>query len=134
MTVLLLSYCPDRRLTLLAVQHTRKSSGLGQFDGMNMNLWLTSSSGVVGLLKADCHELVEVPTDEDGIIPSELRRILSGWPSGQPRPRVIYTTPTGSNPTGSSCPEIRKIEMYELHGAFDTYSQATRDLEAFRSD
>lgn len=67
--------------------------------------------GVVGFLKVDRQHLVEVPTDKDGIIPADLRRILEDWPSSRSRPEVLYTIPTGANPTGSTCPEARKVEM-----------------------
>jgi tryptophan aminotransferase len=68
-------------------------------------------SGIIGFLKVDGHELVEVSTDEEGIIPLDLETILTHWPTNSPRPRVIYTVPTGSNPTGVSCTESRKREM-----------------------
>lgn len=67
---------------------------------------------MVGFLGAENHKLIEIPTDADGIIPAELEEILSSWPPGRPRPKVLYTSPTGSNPTGATCPESRKIEMY----------------------
>ena len=54
--------------------------------------------------------LAGVGVDEDGLIPQELERILSEWDSahglggakGWKRPKVLYTIPTGSNPTGVS--------------------------------
>ncbi|KAL5923808.1 hypothetical protein ACKVV1_011443 [Pyricularia oryzae] len=78
-----------------------------------------SYAGVVGFLGAENHELIEIPTDSYGIIPAELERILSSWVPGRPRPKVLYTTPTGSNPTGATCPESRKIEILRLAHRFD---------------
>ncbi|KAL5936901.1 hypothetical protein ACKVV1_010357 [Pyricularia oryzae] len=78
-----------------------------------------SYAGVVGFLGAENHKLIEIPTDADGIIPAELEEILSSWPPGRPRPKVLYTTPTGSNPTGATCPESRKIEILLLAQRFD---------------
>lgn len=57
------------------------------------------------------HELVEVVSDAKGINPSHLEEILETWPGDRPRPTVLYTVPTGSNPTGVSCKESRKLEM-----------------------
>ncbi|KAH8746383.1 pyridoxal phosphate-dependent transferase [Diaporthe sp. PMI_573] len=76
-------------------------------------------SGIIGFLKVDGHELVEVSTDEEGIIPLDLETILTHWPTNSPRPRVIYTVPTGSNPTGVSCTESRKREILRLAKRFD---------------
>ncbi|TLS21968.1 uncharacterized protein PpBr36_09659 [Pyricularia pennisetigena] len=76
-------------------------------------------SGVVGFLKAENHKLIEIPTDAYGIIPAELEKILSSWLPGRPRPKVLYTTPIGSNPTGATCPESRKIEILMLAYRFD---------------
>jgi len=49
--------------------------------------------------------------DAEGLDPMEVERVLSKWPSDKARPRVLYTVPTGSNPTGRSCTQERKIEM-----------------------
>jgi tryptophan aminotransferase len=68
-------------------------------------------SGVVGFLRADGQELIPVYSDADGLNPACLEQTLSTWPSDSPRPKVLYTTPTGSNPTGQSCTESRKAEM-----------------------
>lgn len=67
--------------------------------------------GVVGFLRADGHEFVEVTTSADGLDPFELEKILSEWPESRRRPTVLYTIPTGSNPTGRSCTDSRKAEM-----------------------
>lgn len=80
---------------------------------------------MVGFLGAENHKLIEIPTDADGIIPAELEEILSSWPPGRPRPKVLYTSPTGSNPTGATCPESRKIEMYVFFLFFFFYDQGS---------
>ncbi|OAT04281.1 hypothetical protein BDBG_16210 [Blastomyces gilchristii SLH14081] len=67
--------------------------------------------GVVGFLRADGHHLIEVNSDIDGLDPSELERILCSWPEKHRLPRVLYTVPTGSNPTGRSSTESRKAEI-----------------------
>ncbi|OJD14341.1 hypothetical protein AJ78_05306 [Emergomyces pasteurianus Ep9510] len=70
--------------------------------------------GVIGFLRADGHHLVEINSDSDGLDPSELERILSDWPEKHQRPKILYTVPTGSNPTGRSCTESRKAGVLRL--------------------
>jgi tryptophan aminotransferase len=72
---------------------------------------LTAFSGVSAFLRADCHELVEIGSGADGIDPSDLEEVLSTWPEDRRRPTVLYTVPTGSNPTGRSCNEENKARM-----------------------
>ncbi|KAI0113348.1 PLP-dependent transferase [Daldinia grandis] len=75
--------------------------------------------GVVGFLQAEDHRLVQAKTDRHGLDPFALERSLSQWPENRPRPKVLYTIPTGSNPTGRSCPEWRKIEILRLAKRFN---------------
>ncbi|KAK1145514.1 hypothetical protein N8T08_004072 [Aspergillus melleus] len=74
--------------------------------------------GVVGFLRADGHQLIEVQSDAEGLNPVDLERVLFAWP-GKRRPRVLYTIPTGSNPTGQSCTEIRKAQILRLAKQFN---------------
>ncbi|GMH66655.1 hypothetical protein TrRE_jg4023 [Triparma retinervis] len=58
-----------------------------------------------------------VETDAQGIVPSKLRNVLDNWEvqnGGRKKPRVIYTIPTGSNPTGGSLTFERKSEIYDI--------------------
>ncbi|KAK4041315.1 aminotransferase [Parachaetomium inaequale] len=75
--------------------------------------------GVSAFLRADGHELVEVCSGADGVDPSDLERVLSTWPEHRRRPKVLYTVPTGSNPTGRSCTEINKARILRLAKRFD---------------
>ncbi|KAI2466443.1 PLP-dependent transferase [Annulohypoxylon bovei var. microspora] len=75
--------------------------------------------GVVGFLQAEEHELVQVKTDKYGLDPSELEKLLYTWPDNRPRPKLLYTVPTGSNPTGRSCPEWRKVKILRLAKRFN---------------
>ncbi|KAI1402869.1 PLP-dependent transferase [Hypoxylon fuscum] len=75
--------------------------------------------GVVGFLQAEDYRLVQAKTDRHGLDPFELERSLSQWPENRPRPKLLYTIPTGSNPTGRSCPEYRKIEILRLAKRFN---------------
>ncbi|KAL4972921.1 pyridoxal phosphate-dependent transferase [Aspergillus desertorum] len=75
--------------------------------------------GVVGFLRVDGQELIPVYSDADGLDPASLEQTLSTWPNDSPRPKVLYTTPTGSNPTGQSCTESRKAEVLRLAKRFN---------------
>ncbi|KAL6944836.1 Aromatic/aminoadipate aminotransferase 1 [Hanseniaspora osmophila] len=55
-----------------------------------------------------------VPMDNEGIIPEKLSEILDNWTEGVPKPKLLYTIPTGQNPTGSSLSVERKVAIYEL--------------------
>ena len=52
--------------------------------------------------------LINVPSDQHGMIPSGLKEVLSRWDPadvhrpGSSAPRVLYTIPNGGNPTGAS--------------------------------
>ena len=66
-------------------------------------------------------KLVGVPTDDCGLNPVALESILRGWDEareGASRPRVLYTIPSGSNPTGASLDLSRKRRVYELAQEF----------------
>ncbi|KAJ7029430.1 pyridoxal phosphate-dependent transferase [Mycena alexandri] len=58
-----------------------------------------------------------VNADSQGLNPANLETILSRWQTthpGQRYPKALYTIPSGSNPTGASIPEARKIEVLKL--------------------
>lgn len=68
-----------------------------------------------GATAHSCYALhTEVNADSQGLSPEHLRQVLENWEQdrpGQKRPKVLYTIPMGSNPTGASIPESRKIEV-----------------------
>ncbi|KAJ3213223.1 hypothetical protein HDU67_003162, partial [Dinochytrium kinnereticum] len=47
-------------------------------------------------------KFAEVEVDQDGLVPESVDRILSGWENPRTKPRVLYSVPTGGNPTGAS--------------------------------
>lgn len=53
-----------------------------------------------------------VPVDDFGIIPEKLESILNDWVG--PKPKLLYTIPTGQNPTGSSLSPERRKAIYKL--------------------
>ncbi|KAL4899921.1 hypothetical protein BDW74DRAFT_188812 [Aspergillus multicolor] len=56
-----------------------------------------------------------VDMDADGLIPEALEEALISWaPSRGPKPRVLYTVPTGQNPTGFSQPTERRKAIYKI--------------------
>ncbi|KAI6094741.1 pyridoxal phosphate-dependent transferase [Pisolithus croceorrhizus] len=59
--------------------------------------------------------------DKDGLIPSEMEKILSSWDEtlqGK-RPHVLYTIPCSQNPTGSTLPAERRRQIYDLAHEYD---------------
>lgn len=64
--------------------------------------------------------IINVSSDEHGIIPDSLKEILSKWKpedSKNPKkntPKFLYTVPNGNNPTGNSLATDRKKEIYEV--------------------
>jgi len=79
-------------------------------------------SGSLAYLQPLGCQLVGVPTDGDGLDPALLEERLAGWDAareGAPRPRVLYTIPTGGNPTGASLGVERKRRLYEVARSFD---------------
>ncbi|XP_055435653.1 kynurenine/alpha-aminoadipate aminotransferase, mitochondrial-like [Bubalus kerabau] len=69
--------------------------------------------------------MINVSSDEHGIIPDSLREILSKWKpedSKDPEknsPKFLYTVPNGNNPSGNSLTAERKREIYELARKYD---------------
>ncbi|XP_054845972.1 kynurenine/alpha-aminoadipate aminotransferase, mitochondrial-like [Eublepharis macularius] len=72
---------------------------------------------LTGLQPLGCN-LINVPTDEHGIIPKALKAVLSRWrPENAHKfknPKFLYTVPNGGNPSGSSLTAERKKEIYQL--------------------
>lgn len=76
-------------------------------------------SGSLAFLQPLGANLVGVPT-EGGAFPAALRSILENWDAAQgPRPKILYTIPTGSNPTGGSLSEEQKAAVYAVAQDYD---------------
>lgn len=71
-------------------------------------------SSSISAAEAQGVTLFPVPLDEHGIIPSKLEKILDNWTAGAAKPKLLYTVPTGQNPTGSSLSFDRKQEIYRI--------------------
>lgn len=72
-------------------------------------------SGSLAFLRPLGVGLVGVPTDEGGLVPAGLDKVLAEWHAthpGRPKPRVLYTIPNGSNPTGNQI--LIQVLLYGL--------------------
>uniref|UniRef100_A0A8C4F6G1 Kynurenine/alpha-aminoadipate aminotransferase, mitochondrial n=1 Tax=Dicentrarchus labrax TaxID=13489 RepID=A0A8C4F6G1_DICLA len=93
--------------------------------GDNVLLDAPTYSGTLATLQPLGCNLINVPSDQHGMIPAGLKEVLSQWdPSevhkpGSTAPRVLYTIPNGGNPTGASMTSQRKQEVYELARQYD---------------
>lgn len=81
--------------------------------------WPSYSGALAFLEPLGCH-LATTRTDGQGIVPEEMAALLADWGSspagraGAPKPRVLYTIPVGSNPTGVSLSAERKAAIYDI--------------------
>uniref|UniRef100_A0A7S1JB35 Aminotransferase class I/classII large domain-containing protein n=1 Tax=Eutreptiella gymnastica TaxID=73025 RepID=A0A7S1JB35_9EUGL len=74
----------------------------------------TYSGALAAIAPLGCN-LVGVPTDAHGIIPSELQTILDRGTTA----KVLYTIPTGQNPSGCTTSADRRKEVYALASKHD---------------
>uniref|UniRef100_A0A8C6PR11 Kynurenine/alpha-aminoadipate aminotransferase, mitochondrial n=1 Tax=Nothobranchius furzeri TaxID=105023 RepID=A0A8C6PR11_NOTFU len=93
--------------------------------GDNVLLDAPTYSGTLAALQPLGCNIINVPSDQHGIIPTALKTVLSRWdPSevhkpGSSVPRILYTIPNGGNPTGASMTAERKKDVYELARLYD---------------
>ncbi|XP_062373108.1 kynurenine/alpha-aminoadipate aminotransferase, mitochondrial [Sardina pilchardus] len=93
--------------------------------GDNILLDAPTYSGTLAALQPLGCNLINVPSDQYGMIPEGLRDVLSRWDpadahkAGSNVPRVLYTIPNGGNPTGASMTTERKQQVYELARKYD---------------
>ncbi|KAI5366184.1 Putative aminotransferase, class I/classII, pyridoxal phosphate-dependent transferase, major [Septoria linicola] len=65
-----------------------------------------------------------VDMDAGGMIPSSLDEVLTNWnpvKRGGPKPFLVYTVPTGQNPTGSTISIERRRQIYAVCQKHDLY-------------
>lgn len=61
--------------------------------------------------------VVGVPMDGEGLVVEAMEEMLSNWDSQERRagkPSVLYTVPTGQNPTGATQGKKRRMEVYKV--------------------
>lgn len=65
--------------------------------------------------------VVSLAMDNEGILPDYMENVLSSWDTDKqgPRPRLLYTVPTGQNPTGATMLAQRRKEVYEICSKYD---------------
>jgi kynurenine/2-aminoadipate aminotransferase len=74
-------------------------------------------SGALSALRPWGLKLIEVPLDGHGIIPEELDSLLNNFPTKFPgvnKPKVLYTIPTGQNPSGATLDNARREKIYAI--------------------
>ncbi|KAJ9120739.1 hypothetical protein QFC22_002670 [Naganishia vaughanmartiniae] len=65
---------------------------------------------------------VSIKVDGEGLIPEDMNKVLQEWDEekrGFRRPRVLYTVPTGQNPTGATMLAARKKVIYDICVKYD---------------
>ncbi|TRX97718.1 hypothetical protein FHL15_001473 [Xylaria flabelliformis] len=68
--------------------------------------------------------IVGVRVDEQGLLPKNLDEILSNWDEsarGARKPTVLYTVPSGQNPTGATMGAKRRKEVYDVCSKHDIF-------------
>lgn len=70
-------------------------------------------------------KVVGVAIDEQGLLPESMDEILSNWDpkehNGTRKPHVLYTVPSGQNPTGATMGAQRRREVYEVCQKHDVF-------------
>ncbi|WBW71029.1 aromatic aminotransferase [Schizosaccharomyces osmophilus] len=63
---------------------------------------------------------ISIDMDGEGMLPESLQEIMENWdPSKGSRPRILYTIPTGQNPTGSTLSIDRRKKIMVLAQKYD---------------
>lgn len=69
--------------------------------------------------------VVGVAIDDEGLLPASMNDILSNWNpearNGARKPHVLYTVPSGQNPTGATMGEQRRRDIYALCQKHDVF-------------
>ncbi|EHK47011.1 hypothetical protein TRIATDRAFT_45548 [Trichoderma atroviride IMI 206040] len=67
---------------------------------------------------------VGIKMDSEGLVPEAMDKILTNWDAsrmGARKPHVLYTVPTGQNPTGSTQSASRRRAIYDVCQKHDVY-------------
>ncbi|GAA6090075.1 kynurenine/alpha-aminoadipate aminotransferase, mitochondrial isoform X1 [Tachysurus ichikawai] len=124
------SYSPEKGQMDLCVT-TGSQEGLCKVfemlisPGDNVLLDAPTYSGTLAAIQPLGCNIINLPSDQHGMIPEALRDLLSRWDPadaqkpGSDVPRVLYTIPNGGNPTGASMTAERKQKVYELAQEYD---------------
>ncbi len=141
----LINFLVDRinRVQGLSLQPGNLMVVAGSTHAVDMLARLYASPGGVVLVEAPTYvdaihifrdqqiELCSIPTDESGLIPSELEKQLVRLHASGTFPSMLYTVPNFHNPTGCTLPEVRRLEMIRLarhYGFLIVEDDVYRDL------
>ncbi len=83
----------------------------------------TFSSAVETALPLGCRFL-GVKMDEEGLIAEEMDKVLTEWDTnarGARKPHLLYTVPTGQNPSGATQGAQRRKDLYKVCQKHDVY-------------
>ncbi|XP_029794657.1 kynurenine/alpha-aminoadipate aminotransferase, mitochondrial isoform X2 [Suricata suricatta] len=95
------------------------------------------SGTLQALIPLGCN-IINVSSDEHGMIPDSLKEVLSKWKPEDSKipkkntPKFLYTVPNGNNPTGNSLTANRKKEIYESWAP--TFLSMDTDGRVIRAD
>ena len=67
---------------------------------------------------------VGIKMDAEGLLPTHMDQVLAEWDAvarGGRKPRVLYTVPSGQNPTGTTQGEQRRRELYAVCQKHDVF-------------
>lgn len=79
-------------------------------------------SGTIAAVKAQGLNVLGVKMDGRGLVPEDLDVKLRAWdPSKGKKPFVLYTIPSGQNPTGTTQDTERRKAIYEVAEKHDIY-------------
>ncbi|XP_039607184.1 kynurenine/alpha-aminoadipate aminotransferase, mitochondrial [Polypterus senegalus] len=93
--------------------------------GDNVLLDAPTYSGTLTALRPLGCNIINVASDQYGMIPESLRDVLSKWNKEDVKncnstiPKCLYCIPNGGNPTGTSLTEDRKYKIYQLAREYD---------------
>eukprot|EP01133_Synstelium_polycarpum_P006534 gene6534-7567_t len=74
-------------------------------------------SGTLSILLPLGLNIVGVGVDGNGMIASQFEETLANWETrqpGKPFPKILYTIPTGQNPSGCTMTVERKAQIYQI--------------------
>eukprot|EP01114_Cavostelium_apophysatum_P017834 TRINITY_DN5385_c0_g1_i1.p1 TRINITY_DN5385_c0_g1~~TRINITY_DN5385_c0_g1_i1.p1 ORF type:complete len:426 (-),score=84.91 TRINITY_DN5385_c0_g1_i1:15-1292(-) len=76
-------------------------------------------SGAIAAMQPLALNLIGIDTDENGMQPEKLEKVLSSWDFASKPLRVIYTIPTGQNPSGATLSLERRKQLYQIASKYD---------------
>ncbi|KAF2750894.1 PLP-dependent transferase [Sporormia fimetaria CBS 119925] len=117
-------------------QDWRCTMSIGSTSGLDMALRMLSRPGDMMLSEdytfaaaVECAlplgvRMCGVPMDSEGILPDAMDEILTNWDvadRGARKPHLMYTVPTGQNPTGATASGARRRAIYKVAQKHDIY-------------